>query len=125
MIRRPPRSTRTDTLFPYTTLFRSLGQAELVRGGPALVALVGGGVAVEAVLQRLHVAEQRRQRLRQPPQVPVRDLRLPAEAVAAAGGGGGVGGRGGVVGVDPAGGRRKRGVLGIQVSVSVNRGGGR
>src|SRR3546814_11391700 len=32
MIRRPPRSTRTDTLFPYTTLFRSGG------GGPA-----GGG----------------------------------------------------------------------------------
>src|SRR3546814_4842692 len=30
MIRRPPRSTRTDTLFPYTTLFRS--QAELWRG---------------------------------------------------------------------------------------------
>src|SRR3546814_9164029 len=32
MIRRPPRSTRTDTLFPYTTLFRSLerfGQALL------------------------------------------------------------------------------------------------
>src|SRR3546814_7041201 len=28
MIRRPPRSTRTDTLFPYTTLFRSC------RGGP-------------------------------------------------------------------------------------------
>src|SRR3546814_20734480 len=28
MIRRPPRSTRTDTLFPYTTLFRSL-QARL------------------------------------------------------------------------------------------------
>src|SRR3546814_5726454 len=26
MIRRPPRSTRTDTLFPYTTLFRSLLQ---------------------------------------------------------------------------------------------------
>src|SRR3546814_2908375 len=25
MIRRPPRSTRTDTLFPYTTLFRSVG----------------------------------------------------------------------------------------------------
>src|SRR3546814_12560583 len=30
MIRRPPRSTRTDTLFPYTTLFRSQqGQADL------------------------------------------------------------------------------------------------
>src|SRR3546814_11787581 len=28
MIRRPPRSTRTDTLFPYTTLFRSLQQHE-------------------------------------------------------------------------------------------------
>src|SRR3546814_16657373 len=27
MIRRPPRSTRTDTPFPYTTLFRSLGGA--------------------------------------------------------------------------------------------------
>src|SRR3546814_12021320 len=27
MIRRPPRSTRTDTLFPYTTLFRSTGTA--------------------------------------------------------------------------------------------------
>src|SRR3546814_3088422 len=27
MIRRPPRSTRTDTLFPYTTLFRSVSLA--------------------------------------------------------------------------------------------------
>src|SRR3546814_10692752 len=35
MIRRPPRSTRTDTLFPYTTLFRSEGfriGAEAVTG---------------------------------------------------------------------------------------------
>src|SRR3546814_6366240 len=29
MIRRPPRSTRADTLFPYPTLFRSYGKAEL------------------------------------------------------------------------------------------------
>src|SRR3546814_16506401 len=29
MIRRPPRSTRTDTLFPYTTLFRSVNDAPL------------------------------------------------------------------------------------------------
>src|SRR3546814_5698626 len=29
MIRRPPRSTRTDTLFPYTTLFRSISLCEL------------------------------------------------------------------------------------------------
>src|SRR3546814_17221700 len=31
MIRRPPRSTRTDTLFPYTTLFRSHTQLQLLR----------------------------------------------------------------------------------------------
>src|SRR3546814_9530018 len=28
MIRRPPRSTRTDTLFPYTTLFRSISRLD-------------------------------------------------------------------------------------------------
>src|SRR3546814_15966614 len=31
MIRRPPRSTRTDTLFPYTTLFRSPGHQRSLR----------------------------------------------------------------------------------------------
>src|SRR3546814_3168312 len=38
MIRRPPRSTRTDTLFPYTTLFRSLVGREgliVISGGRA------------------------------------------------------------------------------------------
>src|SRR3546814_4424581 len=34
MIRRPPRSTRTDTLFPYTTLFRSLGLVKCGRSAP-------------------------------------------------------------------------------------------
>src|SRR3546814_4934384 len=43
MIRRPPRSTRTDTLFPYTTLFRSLE-----RIAPFVLALA----AVHAVEQR-------------------------------------------------------------------------
>src|SRR3546814_11323247 len=33
MIRRPPRSTRTDTLFPYTTLFRSGGSTVGLTGG--------------------------------------------------------------------------------------------
>src|SRR3546814_8860853 len=33
MIRRPPRSTRTDTLFPYTTLFRSSLAAQTRRAG--------------------------------------------------------------------------------------------
>src|SRR3546814_6403396 len=43
MIRRPPRSTRTDTLFPYTTLFRSQDQA-----GPCEqdAALAGGDFIV-------------------------------------------------------------------------------
>src|SRR5881628_4169847 len=31
MIRRPPRSTRQSTLFPYTTLFRSIEQVQLQR----------------------------------------------------------------------------------------------
>src|SRR3546814_15407538 len=35
MIRRPPRSTRTDTLFPYTTLFRSAGHLDRRQGLPA------------------------------------------------------------------------------------------
>src|SRR3546814_2098470 len=34
MIRRPPRSTRTDTLFPYTTLFRSSGASASLRSLP-------------------------------------------------------------------------------------------
>src|SRR3546814_4624735 len=39
MIRRPPRSTRTDTLFPYTTLFRSrYCYADPVEGGKQAVA---------------------------------------------------------------------------------------
>src|SRR3546814_5686175 len=39
MIRRPPRSTRTDTLFPYTTLFRSIGKAGCLHGAdqPSLI----------------------------------------------------------------------------------------
>src|SRR3546814_9881371 len=41
MIRRPPGSTRTDTLFPYTTLFRSQGNlvfyGGLILPGPALM----------------------------------------------------------------------------------------
>src|SRR3546814_5731012 len=40
MIRRPPRSTRTDTLFPYTTLFRSLARHALINAH----VLAGGGI---------------------------------------------------------------------------------
>src|SRR3546814_7651966 len=41
MIRRPPRSTLTDTLFPYTTLFRSPDRVQPVEGG----AVAGDGDA--------------------------------------------------------------------------------
>src|SRR3546814_4941749 len=45
MIRRPPRSTRTDTLFPYTTLFRSL--AHLLGVGT-----LGTGLHARGLLQQ-------------------------------------------------------------------------
>src|SRR3546814_5603808 len=54
MIRRPPRSTRTDTLFPYTTLFRSrarslfAGFQPLRTGARAGAAEAGGGVQATA-----------------------------------------------------------------------------
>src|SRR3546814_12470805 len=46
MIRRPPRSTRTDTLFPYTTLFRSAVD-EKGRGSADARSLHVGAVTVE------------------------------------------------------------------------------
>src|SRR3546814_5772638 len=56
MIRRPPRSTRTDTLFPYTTLFRSERQAVVAPHPLALrredVAGLGGQVAVQEFAER-------------------------------------------------------------------------
>src|SRR3546814_3046850 len=54
MIRRPPRSTRTDTLFPYTTLFRSDIEVERPRA-PALA-----DAAAERRLDRLQPYEHRR-----------------------------------------------------------------
>src|SRR3546814_18285853 len=41
MIRRPPRSTRTDTLFPYTTLFRSVADLWDVQTGRRLWSIAG------------------------------------------------------------------------------------
>src|SRR3546814_23314 len=52
MIRRPPRSTRTDTLFPYTTLFRS---AEVARDFTGKVDLWFSNVGVGAVGKFLDV----------------------------------------------------------------------
>src|SRR3546814_1580804 len=56
MIRRPPRSTRTDTLFPYTTLFRS--QAELRQHPP--------GIGLVAIGEDQLAPRQPRHRLDQP-----------------------------------------------------------
>src|SRR3546814_1000760 len=55
MIRRPPRSTRTDTLFPYTTLFRS-DVIERDRGG----ALGARGTSHRALARHLLLARVER-----------------------------------------------------------------
>src|SRR3546814_19643184 len=45
MIRRPPRSTRTDTRFPYTTLFRSRGAVCISHVAGVVTEIKFGGVA--------------------------------------------------------------------------------
>src|SRR3546814_13357146 len=52
MIRRPPRSTRTDTLFPYTTLFRSIGKP---------LPRVEDSVRIGELLRRAVMSEAKRQ----------------------------------------------------------------
>src|SRR3546814_10585649 len=62
MIRRPPRSTRTDTLFPYTTLFRSsaLLQGGAIDGGDASAPLFRvGDDPVDVHAGQLAVAQLR------------------------------------------------------------------
>src|SRR3546814_20204174 len=75
MIRRPPRSTRTDTLFPYTTLFRS--PCRLFREACAMLKIVAGdfpeganvsldtgvfGTAVKKVVIQIHLFRYQRYR---------------------------------------------------------------
>src|SRR3546814_9832149 len=52
MIRRPPRSTRTDTLFPYTTLFRSFRREGVV---PPFHRVVAKTAALHRAAQQLPV----------------------------------------------------------------------
>src|SRR3546814_13612670 len=75
MIRRPPRSTRTDTLFPYTTLFRSEALADrsvVAFSGKHVAALPGEALAVLEPAQILDGAD--------------RDVAVGADAPAPAGG---------------------------------------
>src|SRR3546814_5905644 len=56
MIRRPPRSTRTDTLFPYTTLFLSSHQDAVRPGGDKLESLAGyAGIGTTVALDGDHL----------------------------------------------------------------------
>src|SRR3546814_5147885 len=63
MIRRPPRSTRTVTLFPYTTLFRSWAgqapEAAAIAGTTLTTGVVAAGIALVLALGCLE-NEQRR-----------------------------------------------------------------
>src|SRR3546814_2401848 len=56
MIRRPPRSTRTDTLFPYTTLFRSIGAPSDTDRAWHLRHTVDMGEGASLVLAEHHLA---------------------------------------------------------------------
>src|SRR3546814_17181959 len=65
MIRRPPRSTRTDTLFPYTTLFRSMNSWDDIFVNPPVptaASAVASVASSEHVARRIppNVAEPRR-----------------------------------------------------------------
>src|SRR3546814_5083294 len=59
MIRRPPRSTRTDTLFPYTTLFRSRALRRARRPGPGDDVVVEPRSHAAVVVAREHARDDR------------------------------------------------------------------
>src|SRR3546814_1389553 len=88
MIRRPPRSTRTDTLFPYTTLFRSGldgrrhsfgGDAELTRTRGTVEGEAPDGAPVHLGLPRRHRAPRQLLRDRSEHAVVVRGARRSEE----------------------------------------------
>src|SRR3546814_11232939 len=87
MIRRPPRSTRTDTLFPYTTLFRSVlmlgagDDAELIEDTVIALILVafgaaaadegGSGVGIGRVIVAVDVGDRDRPAVAEPADIRV------------------------------------------------------
>src|SRR3546814_9486853 len=60
MIRRPPRSTRTDTLFPYTTLFRSLALTFQDQPGPTAAAELQVDIRKQLAVQKRAMEAPRR-----------------------------------------------------------------
>src|SRR3546814_6648698 len=58
MRRRPPRSTRTDTLFPYTTLFRSWESAGASHGPAELLKIIRGKEDRDGVGSRWHAFDE-------------------------------------------------------------------
>src|SRR3546814_2280587 len=60
MIRRPPRSTRTDTLFPYTTLFRSVAVLPQARWTAPMTCASEGRSAFDAAVARSAAASHPR-----------------------------------------------------------------
>src|SRR3546814_14462073 len=89
MIRRPPRSTRTDTLFPYTTLFRSerpvarRRQADLEPRGRLLPCDLAAIEKLDALDRRVEIRVARIERLDQDRAVlrPLQPHRVPSVAI--------------------------------------------
>src|SRR3546814_10255820 len=81
MIRRPPRSTRTDTLFPYTTLFRSesveiCGERKLFSAASVARAIGGKALGKLFARDRERCGRRRAQRLRVRTQIGDDGIRL-------------------------------------------------
>src|SRR3546814_16775058 len=74
MIRRPPRSTRTDTLFPYTTLFRSVDGIGLDHG--MTQRLLGDIQHAVVALQEAALQAEADRRRRLDPTLRLKDYRL-------------------------------------------------
>src|SRR3546814_21021532 len=139
MIRRPPRATRTDTLFPYTTLFRSEAEIEIAQEGDGRVAgAADEGRAAIADAARAHrlfgeiahpapairprfaadLIEQQRDRIDH-----ARDLELPITGIAVTGLAPGAALRAAAPAREPRGGARKRAAEGKRWSGRVDPGG--